>query len=139
MFSASFDLMLLPHWMSRCNFKLKRHQIKLPTFTCKPVPLLSSLFIQILGQNLQDSLGPWLSFPPSRSTAQSCVCAYVTSVVSVSFDRMDCSLPGSSVHGDSPGKTTEVGCMPSSRGSSRPRDRTCVFYVSCVGRWVPYH
>ncbi|KAI4533050.1 hypothetical protein MG293_016069 [Ovis ammon polii] len=42
----------------RCNFKLKRHQIKLPTFICKPVPLLSSLFIRTLGQKLQDSLGP---------------------------------------------------------------------------------
>ena len=25
---------------------------------------------------------------------------------------MDCSLPGSSVHGDSPGKNTGVGCHP---------------------------
>ena len=25
-------------------------------------------------------------------------------------DRMDCSLPGSSVRGDSPGKNTGVGC-----------------------------
>ena len=25
-------------------------------------------------------------------------------------DLMDCSLPGSSVHGDSPGKNTGVGC-----------------------------
>ena len=29
--------------------------------------------------------------------------------------------------------------MPSSRGSSRPRDQTCISYVSCVGRWVLYH
>ena len=28
-------------------------------------------------------------------------------------------------------------CPP--RGSSRPRDQTQVFYVSCVGRCVPYH
>ena len=27
-------------------------------------------------------------------------------------DLMDCSLPGSSVHGDSPGKNTGVGCPP---------------------------
>ena len=26
------------------------------------------------------------------------------------YDPMDCSLPGSSVQGDSPGKNTEVGC-----------------------------
>ena len=38
-----------------------------------------------------------------------CVCA-VTSVVSYSFDLMDRSPPGSSVHGDSPGKNTGVGC-----------------------------
>ena len=37
---------------------------------------------------------------------------------------MDCSPSASSVHGDSPGKNTGVGCMPSSKGSSQPRDRT---------------
>ena len=26
------------------------------------------------------------------------------------YDPVDCSPPGSSVHGDSPGKNTEVGC-----------------------------
>ena len=40
-------------------------------------------------------------------------------------DPMDCSLPGSSVHGDSPGKNTGGGySMPYCRGSSQPRDRT---------------
>jgi len=29
--------------------------------------------------------------------------------------------------------------MPSSRGSSRPRDQTYVSYVSCIGRQVLYH
>ena len=29
--------------------------------------------------------------------------------------------------------------MPSSRGSSWPRDQTHVSYVSCIGRWVLYH
>jgi len=29
--------------------------------------------------------------------------------------------------------------MPSSRGSSRPRDWTCVSYVSCISRWVLYY
>ena len=28
--------------------------------------------------------------------------------------------------------------MPSSRGSSQPRDPTHVCYVSCIGRWVLY-
>ena len=29
--------------------------------------------------------------------------------------------------------------MPSSRGSSRPRDQNCVSYVSCIGKHVLYH
>ena len=33
---------------------------------------------------------------------------------------MDCRLPDSSVHGDSPGKNTGVSCMPSSMGSYDP-------------------
>ena len=29
--------------------------------------------------------------------------------------------------------------MPSSRGSSWPSDRTCISYLSYIGRWVLYH
>ena len=49
---------------------------------------------------------------------------------------MDCSPPGSSVYGDSLGKDTGVGYMPSSRGSSWPRDQICVSYISCIGRQI---
>ena len=42
-------------------------------------------------------------------------------------DPMDCTPPGSSVHGISQARTLEWTAMPSSRGSSRPRDRTHVF------------
>ena len=52
---------------------------------------------------------------------------------------MDCSLPGSSVRGDSPARSLEWAAMRSSRGSSQPRDRTQVSDVSCLGRWVLYH
>ena len=37
---------------------------------------------------------------------------------------MDCNPPGSFVHGDSPGKHTEVGCHTLLQGISRLRDRT---------------
>ena len=52
---------------------------------------------------------------------------------------MDCSPPGSSVHGILWARILEWVTMPSSRGSSSPRDRTCVSYVSCIGRQVLYH
>ena len=29
--------------------------------------------------------------------------------------------------------------MPFLKGSSQPRDRICISYVSCIGRWVLYH
>ena len=54
-------------------------------------------------------------------------------------DPMDCSPPGSSVCGDSPGKNTGGVAMPSSRGSSRPRDGNQVFMSSCTGRQFLYH
>ena len=41
---------------------------------------------------------------------------------------MDCSPPSFSIHGDSPGKNTGMVSMPSSKGTSQPRDRT---QVSC--------
>ena len=46
----------------------------------------------------------------------------------------DCSLPGSSVLGILWARILEWLAMPSSRGSSQPRDQTCVSYVSCIGR-----
>ena len=44
-------------------------------------------------------------------------------------DPVDCSLPGSPVHRIFQARILEWGAMPSSRGSSRCRDQTC---VSCI-------
>ena len=52
---------------------------------------------------------------------------------------MDYSLPGSSVHGIFQARILEWVAMPSSRGSSWPRNQTHVSCVSCIGRWVLYH
>ena len=45
---------------------------------------------------------------------------------------MDCSLPGSSVHGISQARVLEWFAISFSRGSSWPRDRTQVSHI--VGR-----
>ena len=47
-------------------------------------------------------------------------------------DSMDCSLPGSSVHGIFQARILEWVAISSSRGSSQPRDQTCVSCVSCI-------
>ena len=70
-----------------------------------------------------------------------CVCMYAKSLQSclTLCHPMDCSLPGSSVHGILPARILEWVSIPSSRESSWPRDQTCVSYVSCTGRQVLYH
>ena len=45
-------------------------------------------------------------------------------------DPMDCSPPGSSVHGILQARILEWVAMPSSRGSSQPRDRTQVSHIA---------
>ena len=54
-------------------------------------------------------------------------------------DPMDGSPPGSSVHGILQARILEWVAMPSSRGSSQPRDQTHISHVSCIGRQVLYH
>ena len=54
-------------------------------------------------------------------------------------DLMDCSPPGSSVHGILQARILEWAAISFSRGSSRPRDRSHVSNVSCIGRPVLYH
>ena len=48
-------------------------------------------------------------------------------------DPMDCSPPGSSVHGISQTRILEWVAISSSKGSSPPRDST---HVSCIGRRI---
>ena len=52
---------------------------------------------------------------------------------------MDCSLPGSFVHGILQARIPEWVAMPSCRGFSTPRDQTSIFCVSYIGRQVLYH
>ena len=54
-------------------------------------------------------------------------------------DPMDCSPPGSSVHGTLQARIPEWVAMPSSRGSSQSRDWTHVSCISSIGRRVLYH
>ena len=48
----------------------------------------------------------------------------------------DCYPPGSSVHGILLARILEWVAIHSSRGSSWPKDQTC---ISCTGRWILYH
>ena len=54
---------------------------------------------------------------------------------SVVCDPLGCSSPGSSVYGISQARRLEWVAVSFSRGSSPPRDQTC---VSCIGRRILY-
>ena len=66
----------------------------------------------------------------ARSVTQSCLTL---------CNPIDCSLPGSSDHGIFQATILEWVAISYSRGSSWPRDQTCVFCLSWIGRQILYH
>ena len=54
-------------------------------------------------------------------------------------DPMECSLPGSSVHGILQARILEWVAIFSSRGSSQLRDGTHVSCISCIDSSILYH
>ena len=64
-----------------------------------------------------------------------CVC-FVTQSYPTPCDPMDCSPPGSSVHGDPPGKNTGVGCHALFQGIF-PNQGSKLGLPHC--RWILYH
>ena len=65
---------------------------------------------------------------------------YVSIYLSVhACNPMDCSLPGSSVHGILKERILEWVLVVSSRESSWCKDGNCLPYVSCIGRQFLYH
>ena len=72
------------------------------------------------------------------STFFACMHAKLLHLCLTLCDSMVCSPPGFSVHEDSP-KNTGGGSIPSSKGSSQPRDWMRVSCVSRTGSWVLYY
>ena len=67
--------------------------------------------------------------PGTRSALYMC---FVTQLCPTLCDPVDCSLPGSSIHGILQARILEWVAIPFSRGSSQLRDRT---HVSCFLHW----
>ena len=70
----------------------------------------------------------------SITSGLTCRCLLTKSCPTL-LQPMDCSLPGFSVRGILQARILEWVAMAFSRGSSRPRDRTC---ISCIARRVLY-
>ena len=65
----------------------------------------------------------------------SCMSAKLIQSCLTLCDPIDCSLPGSSVHGILQARILEWVAVPSSRGASQLRDKTHISYVSLIGGW----
>ena len=70
-----------------------------------------------------------------RNDTHMCVCAKSLQSRPTLCDLMVCSLPDSSVHGILQARILEWVSVPSSRGSSQPRDRTQVYHIAS---WILY-
>ena len=79
-----------------------------------------------------DPLHPF--HPPSKP----CLCMCVQSCPTL-CNPVDCSLPGSSVHGIFQAKLLGWVAISYSRGSSHPQGQTRISWVSCIGRQTLYH
>ena len=78
----------------------------------------------------------------TRACVCVCVCVCVCSVAQLCptlVTTWTVALPDSSVHGISQARMVEWVAISSCRGSSRPRDRTFVSCIFCIGRRFPYH
>ena len=67
-----------------------------------------------------------------------CMCVRLLPSCPTLCNAMDCSPPGSSIHGILPATLLGLVAIFSSRESSGPRNQTLVSYVSCIGRRVLY-
>ena len=62
------------------------------------------------------------------------LCMYACSFVFDACNPMDCSPPGSPIHGIVQAIILEAVAISFSRGSSQPREQTLVSCVTCIGR-----
>ena len=77
------------------------------------------------------AFGVWIGLP---GIGISYVCLFSPSACPTLCDPMNCSLPGSSIHGIFQERILEWVAISSPRGSSSPRNQTHICYVSCIGR-----
>ena len=119
------------HWAPHC---------RMPGFCSLPSSKSASACVGIGGSSDPASWWQTLSWPGWDAVEKMCVHAHVLHARSrPDSDSVDCSPPGSPVHGTLQAGILGRGAISSSRGASRPRDQACVLPGSCSGRWGLHH
>ena len=126
---SSTCFLWINHW------KVKFSQLLWTRF-CMPSSSPHTQNIYILNPHSQ-CLKMWLHL--EAGSLRRCVHAKSLQSCLTLWDPMDCTLPGFSVHEILQARILEWIAMSSSRGSSQPRNPTCVSNISCFGRHILYH
>ena len=118
------------HWVSNtcCGLWSWAHLGSSPSSSPRQLCSLEHVVEPQYSVNAEGWKPPFFDFPVCM-----CVFLLVTQSYVTLCDPMDCILPGSSVHEILQARILEWVVIPFSRGSSWPRDRTC---ISCIGRWI---
>ena len=99
---------------------------------------LVSIFEKVLPERLLRENTLDSKTPDILNLKRISVCAKSLQLCTALCDPMDCSPSDSSVHGILQARILEWIAIPFSRGSSWPRDRTHISYVSYIGRQILY-
>ena len=135
-FSCWDDLLYLSYWQKTSDSHLiQRHfSKKIRTSWVKPLSFLPLYEIYSLLYSWAFG-NAWFSPWHHILTCYCCCCYLVAQVCPTLCDPMDCSPPGSSVHGVLQARVLEWVASSFSRRSSQ-RNQTS---VSCIGRQILYH
>ena len=88
----------------------------------------------------QENLKSFLLHDSLKASVLQCSALFIVQLLSRVglFDPVDCSLPGSSLHGISQVRVVEWVAISFSRASSPPGDQNPVFCVSCICKQILY-
>ena len=135
---SCFGRQILNHWATREPDSLPgrfQHSIFL-----SPQPVEICLCQHHVTRLQTNHLATGLVFPLCKARVVSIMCMHACSVASVMLFCATlwtvCCRPSSSAHGILQARVLNQVVMPSSRGSSRPRDQIQVSYISWIGRQV---
>ena len=120
------DLRMITAW--KHIVILKQNFMSLFEHSCLKIWFIS--YSRCLDDAFNSPLLSVICNPPLKTQKPNVViCAPLLGCVLNLCNQLDCSLPGSFVHRNIKARILERTAIPASRGSSQPRDQTC---ISCV-------
>ena len=128
-----------------CHFLLQCMKVKSKSEVTQSCPtLLDPMDCSLPGSSahgiFQARVLEWVAIAfsgVSHIVSSICACMSIQLCLTLT-DPMDCSLPGSSVHGILQARILVLGAIPFSRGSSQPKE-IGISFVPCIDRQILYH